>query len=65
MMNEFREEVSCKHSEEDFNAPKHILFEFRMQKLQGFKVLLVDDPKLVTWKLDVKLVTNSQINMYL
>ena len=32
----------------DSDAPKHDLFEFRMRKLLGSKVLLVDDRKSST-----------------
>jgi hypothetical protein len=34
---------------EDSNAPKHVLFELWMQKLDGFQILLVDDSK-PTWE---------------
>ena len=30
----------------DSNAPKYVLFEECIQKLQGFEVLLIDDSKL-------------------
>ena len=47
------------------NAPKYILFEICIQKLQGFKVVLVDDPKLTpTWEPDGKVVDTMRINMH-
>lgn len=39
----------------DANASKEALFEFIAQKLQGFEVILVDDPQ-PTHKHDVKMV---------
>lgn len=39
--------------------PKYVLVKCHMQKLQGFKVLSVDDPKS-TQEVDVNVVTHFQ-----
>lgn len=41
--------------ERDFNTSKCTLFEFHMQKLERFKILLVDDSKPIR-ELDVKVM---------
>lgn len=43
-------------------TPKYAFFEFRMQKLEKFEVLLVNDPKM-RWELDVKVAGVLVINM--
>lgn len=46
-----------------YDAPKLVFFALHMQKLQGFKVLMIDDPK-ATWEHYVEVVDILKINMY-
>ena len=47
----------------DLNAPKYVLFESRMQKLRGPKVLLVDDLKSA-WECDVHVMDILKLVLY-
>lgn len=46
------------------NTSMYVLFELRMQKLEGFKILVVDD-MIEAWKYDVKVVNILENIMYL
>lgn len=56
--------VSCGKLKGESNTPTYMLFKLHMQKLQGFKSLLVDDPK-PTHKHNVKVVDIFIINVHL
>jgi hypothetical protein len=47
----------------DANPPKHVVFEFRMEKLQGFKGLLINDSK-ATWVPAIEVVDIYIIHMF-
>ena len=48
----------------DFDAPKYVLCELHMQKLQELEPRLVDDPKPIEEQVDVEVVDILMINMY-